>query len=83
MANKHTQILFNYSPSVDLRLEAKGKSWPLAKTGRDHFVPAERFELKPCDGVIIVCVDGKEHRSKVKVVNGVCFFDERVAIRRS
>ncbi|HET6323415.1 MAG TPA: hypothetical protein VFG04_01850 [Planctomycetaceae bacterium] len=83
MSDNHTQILFNYSPSVDLRLEVKGQTWPLAKTGRDHFVPAERFNLKPCDGVIIVRIDGKEHRSKVNVVNGVCFFDSRVTIRRS
>lgn len=65
-----------------MRLEVNGKAWPLAKTGRNHFVPADRFDLKACDGVIVVSIDGKEHRSFVRVVNGVCFFDTRVAIER-
>lgn len=77
-----SQIRFNYSSSVELHLEANGREWPLAKTGRDHFVPAARFELPACDGVIVVSIDGKEHRSNVRLVNGVSFFDSRVQIER-
>jgi hypothetical protein len=81
--DQNLQPRHNYSASVDLRLEAKGRAWPLAKTGRDHFVPAERFELEACDAVIVATVDGEEHRSNVRVVSGVRFCDTRVAIERN
>jgi hypothetical protein len=80
--DQNFQPLRNHSASVDLRLEAQGRTWPLAKTGRDHFVPAEQFELEACDAVIVATVDGEEHRSNVRVVNGVRFSDSRVAIER-
>jgi hypothetical protein len=76
------QIRLNYSSSVDLHLEAEGGRWPLAKTSREHIVPATRFDLPVCDGVIVVNIDGKEHRSDVRLINGVCFFDGRVKIER-
>jgi hypothetical protein len=76
------KIRSNYSASVDLRLEVNGQQWPLAKTGHDHFVPATPFELPPCDGVIVVSVDGNEHRSKVRLVNGVRPDDLCVQVER-
>jgi hypothetical protein len=77
-----SQFVSGYSATVDLRLAADGKEWPLAKTGRDYVVPALPFQLPPCDGEVIVIVDGDEHRSKVRLVNGVRPGDCRIRIER-
>lgn len=77
------EIRSNYSSDVRLRLEVAGHSWPIAKLGPDHFVPAERFELEPCTGEIIMTVDQQERRWKVRLIEGVCFFASAVRCRFS
>ena len=75
-----TEIRSDYPSDVRLWLEASGRSWPIAKIGPGHFVPAERFELKPCTGDIVMMVDGHERRWTVQLSRGVCFFDSFVAV---
>ena len=72
------EIQSEYSSDVRLRLEAAGHSWPIAKIGPDHFVPAERFQLAPCTGEIVMTVDEQERRWRVCLAKGVCFFDSVV-----
>jgi len=74
------EIRENYSSDVRLRLEADGRSWPLAKLGPDHFVPSEQFELQPCDAEIVMTVDGAERRWKVRIPEGVCIFKSATRI---
>jgi len=75
-----TNIRSNYSPDVLMRLEVDGRSWPVAKLCSDHFVPAERFDLKACTADIVLTIDGKERRWTVRLTKGVCFFDSDVPI---
>ena len=77
------EIRFDYSSDVLLRLEVAGLSWPIAKIGPDHFVPAKRFELAPCTGEIVMTVDEQERRWSIRLTNGVCLFDSAVSYQRS
>jgi hypothetical protein len=72
----------DFSPALELRLEAEGKSWPLAKLGADHFFPDERcaIELGPCDARIVMTVDGDEHSWRVRLVHGAVPFERSVKI---
>lgn len=71
----------DYSPMLRMWLEAEGTSWPIAKLGPEHFVPAESIDLCPCDGRIVMTVDGEEHSWQVKLVRGACPLDDAVPIR--
>jgi hypothetical protein len=71
----------DYSAKVRLRLEAEGKTWPLAKIGKDHIVPAAKIELPPCDAVVIMTVDGDERRWPVHLVDGATPFDFDIRTR--
>lgn len=74
-------ICADYSPDVQLRLEAQGSSWPIAKLGPDYFVPVKGFELNPCDARIVMSVDGEENTWLVRIVHGVCPIDDEVSIK--
>ena len=74
-------IRSDYSAVVSLRLEAEGQSWPLAKMGKDHVVPAVRIELPPCDAVVVLTVDGDERRWNVRLVDGASPIDLDVRTR--
>jgi hypothetical protein len=75
-----TEIRSDYSPIVSMRLEANGEVLPIAKLGPDHFVPAHRFQMPACDGVIVMTVEGQERRWEVRIVHDVLPFDESIAI---
>jgi hypothetical protein len=60
----------DYSAAVRLYLEAEGQTWPLAKMGRNHVVPACRIDLPPCDAVVVMTVDGAERRWNVRLIDG-------------
>lgn len=70
----------DYSPDIRLRLEADGRSWPVSKLGPDHFVPSQEIELQPCNGQIVMSIDGEEHIWKVRLLHGAVPFDETVSI---
>jgi hypothetical protein len=76
------EIRTDFSPKLELRLEADGKSWPLAKLGSDHFVPDEhcKIELDPCDAKIVMTVDGDEQVWRVRLVHGAVPFEQSVRI---
>jgi hypothetical protein len=74
-------IRSDYSAEVRLRLEAQGKSWPLAKIGKNHVVPAGELELPPCDAVIVMTVDGNERRWDVRLVDGASPIDFDIRTR--
>jgi hypothetical protein len=74
-------IRSDYSAVVSLRLEVEGQSWPLAKMGKDHVVPAARIELPPCDAVVVLTVDGDERRWNVRLVDGASPIDVDVRTR--
>jgi hypothetical protein len=63
-------IRSDYSADVRLRLEAEGRTWPLAKMGKNHVVAACPIELPPCDAVVILTVDGAERRWNVRLIDG-------------
>ena len=74
-------IRCDYSADVRLRLEAGGRTWPIAKLGPDHFVPSGRLDLPPCNADIVLTVDGKERRWSVQLIDGACPLDSEVRIR--
>lgn len=75
-----SQIKFDYSSEVRMWLEADGQTWPIAKLGPDHFVPAIRFDLTPCEGEIVMMVDSDQRRWNVRLRKGVCYFDASVPV---
>jgi hypothetical protein len=74
-------IRSDYSAVVRLELEADGRTWPLAKMGRGHVVPASKIELPPCDAVVIMTVDGSERRWNVRLIDGATPIDHDIRTR--
>lgn len=75
------EIRPDYSAEICIRLEAGGHSWPVAKLGPDCFVPAKPLELKRCNGVIVVTIDGEDSRWDVELIDGAVPFDYSVRIK--
>ncbi len=74
------EIRTNYSPDVQLWLEAQGRSLPLAKIGPDHIVPASFVELRPGDGQIVMTVNGTEDRWDIRIIEAACIFKTSVKV---
>ncbi|MEX2216836.1 MAG: hypothetical protein WD768_22170 [Phycisphaeraceae bacterium] len=60
-----------HSAVVELELQVDGKSIPLAQTSADWIMVDAPTTLPPCEGVVVVTVDGREHRSRVRLEKGV------------
>jgi len=71
-----------YSADVRLHLEVDGRVVSLAQTGPEHIMVREPIDLPPCDAEVIVNVDGREHRSRVWLVDGMSKDSRQVKISR-
>ncbi len=67
-----------YSSTVSLHLLVDGRMIPLAQVGPDYAILREPMSLPQCNAEIIVGIDGREHRSAVRLVDGAAPDNETV-----
>ncbi len=65
----------HYSAEVRLWLEARGEVFPLAQIGPGHVVFRQGVELEPCDGEVVMTIDGRERRWMVTIAEPVTPID--------
>lgn len=71
-----------YSANVSLDLLVDGRKIPLAKVGPEKGVLQERHEIPAGqEAVLLMMVDGREHRWEIVLENGIAGFDEEFAFR--
>ncbi len=60
------------SHSADVRIELVigGESFPVAATGPDYVVLSDPTDLRPCDGEVIMTIDGRRHHWPVRLYIG-------------
>jgi len=61
----------SYSPEIRLDFQINGKSWELAEIGPDFFTIRNPLDLPPCEGVVVMQVDGRETRWPVFLMDGI------------
>lgn len=67
------------SADVRLRLETAAGSFPLAQIGPGHVLFRDGVELDPCEGVVVMSVEGREKRWKVELTDSVTPIDSAVS----
>ena len=60
----------SHSAFVTLELRAAGLCVPLAQVGHDFAIPLESVDLPPCEGEILMTVDGELTRTSVTLHEG-------------
>ena len=61
-----------------LQLSVNGQIFELSKIGPEYGELREPVELAPCIGDLIITVDGREHRQKVRLIDGAVPFEPSV-----
>lgn len=60
----------NYSGVVKLRLRVGDLEYRLSRTGPNYIGFRDPVELPPCEGVVIMNIDDREHRWSVRLTGG-------------
>ncbi|QDT55129.1 hypothetical protein Pan44_31710 [Caulifigura coniformis] len=71
-----------YSADVRIDLVVGQQTLSAAKVGPDHIVLREGVELDPCDGVLVVQVDGSVSHTPVRLPFGAMPFDRDVLVEQ-
>ena len=70
-----------YSAKVRLWLECEGEIIPLAQVAPDWIMPDRSCDLPASKGVVVVEVDGIEHRRPVLLPEGISADSTRVNVQ--
>lgn len=73
--------LEEFSAEVRLELLIDGRTISLAKTGPGYAVLSKREEIPAGDAVLLMHIDGREHRWEIVLDNAVLPFDEEFSYR--
>ena len=65
-----TNLQQHHSAEVRLFPEANHGTYRLAPIGPDDIIFAEAVDLPPCDGEVVMLVDGRETRWQVSLAEG-------------
>ena len=60
----------SHSADVSIELALAKESHRVAATGPDYVVLSEPVDLEPCDGELIMTVDGRVHRWRLRLPMG-------------
>lgn len=69
-----------FSATVDLWLECPYGRVPLSQTASTFVFAAKPVSIPPCDGKIIVSIDGKQHSRPVRLPQGISPSDPHSAV---
>ncbi|MEX0887187.1 MAG: hypothetical protein WD009_12200 [Phycisphaeraceae bacterium] len=69
-----------HSPLVRLSLEVQGREFLLRQVAPAWVILAQPADLSPCEGVVTVSIDGREHRRAVSLPGGISANSTRVPI---
>ena len=69
-----------FSSDVRLELRADGRAFDLAAIGPNDVTPRMPMDLPPCDGEIIMVVDGQPVSWMVRIKHGAVPFDRTVQV---
>lgn len=69
-----------YSADVRLHLVANGHVVPLSHVSQDFLILDAAADMPPCDAEVVVTVDGREHRRRVHLEDGLSKASQRVRI---
>ena len=72
---------YGYSPKVRLWLECPTGNIQLSHVAPDWVIPQEPITLPPMHGVVVVEVDGVEHRRSVFLAEGISIDSRRVNVQ--
>jgi hypothetical protein len=76
-----SKIKSNYSSNVELYLIVGKESWELAAIGPDSIrLRQDGIDLDPCEGEVVMIVDGKERRWDVVLKHGAVPYETTIAI---
>jgi hypothetical protein len=70
-----------YSPTVRLWLECSSGIIPLSHVAPDWIIPQEPIALPPTPGVVVVEVDGIQHRRPVHLAQGISTSSRRATVQ--
>ena len=73
----------SHSAIVTLELRAAGLCIPLAQVAHDFAIPVESIDLPPCDGEVLMTIDGELRRMPVRLHEGGQAGRRRIAISKS
>lgn len=72
----HSQDYKHFSSDVRLELRVEGQTIDLAGVGPNDIVPRHPLELAPCDGEVVMTIDGERLMWRVRLDNGAVPFDK-------
>ena len=65
------QVATGYSAEVRLALIAGGHRFNVGQVGPDDCILRDPIDLPPCEGELVVTIDGSVRRWPVKLVDGI------------
>lgn len=71
-----------YSSDVCLSLVVDGRAFALSQIWPGHIALRQPVNLPVCDGEVVMDVDGREQRWRVRLVDGIQPFDDEVRVMR-
>jgi hypothetical protein len=73
-------ILPNSGYSADVRLELRinGQALPVEQTGPESCLLVEPIDHPPCDGELVIHIDGRRHVHRVNLPEGISRQSKRV-----
>ena len=76
-----SSIPVGYSSDVRLWLTVADQMYPLAQIWHDHIIFRNAVELPPCEGEVLMTVDGRPRRWRVRLEDGAVPFEPTVRAR--
>lgn len=67
-----------YSSDVRLELRINGRTLTVEQTGPGSCLLAEPIDHPPCDGELVILIDGRRHAKRVTLPQGISRQSKRV-----